>query len=69
MVARGLHANGRSRGWTLTKPGLQLHQRIFRVALGRQKELLNGFEASELQAFCGYLVRFLKNLEQVRGSD
>ncbi len=69
VIAGDLHANGRSRGWTLTKTGHQLHQRILRVALGRQKELLSGFDAADVQAFCDYLVRFLKNLEQVRGLD
>ncbi len=68
MLAPGeLHANGRSRGWTLTKPGRQMHQRILRVALARQKDLLSGFDAAEVAAFCDFLMRFLQNLERVEG--
>lgn len=65
LQAGELHANGRSRGWRLTTLGRQVHQRILHVALARQKELLSGFDAAEVTAFCGYLTRFLQNLERV----
>lgn len=69
LLAGELHANGRSRGWRLTKQGRRMHQRILRVALARQKELLSGFDAAEVQAFCDFLVRFLRNLELVRETE
>lgn len=66
VLAGELHANGRSRGWTLTKRGRQLHQRVLRVALSRQKQMLAGFDAAEVQDFCAYLLRFFHNLERIQ---
>ena len=63
VMAGELHANGRSRGWNLTKQGRRMHQRILQVAITRQKDVLAGFDAGEVEAFCGYLGRFLHNLE------
>ena len=63
VTAGELHPNGRSRGWTLSKQGRRMHQRILQVALTRQKDVLQGFEADEVEAFCGYLERFLRNLD------
>jgi DNA-binding MarR family transcriptional regulator len=65
VTAGELHPNGRSRGWTLSKQGRRMHQRILQVALERQKDVLQGFDAEEVEAFCGYLQRFLRNLESL----
>jgi DNA-binding MarR family transcriptional regulator len=67
VTAGELHANGRSRGWKLTKQGRRLHQRILQVALARQKDVLAGFDAREVETFCGYLERFLHNLDALTG--
>jgi DNA-binding MarR family transcriptional regulator len=63
VTAGELLSNGRSRGWTLSKQGRRMHQRILQVALTRQKDQLQGFDVQEVEAFCGYLQRFLRNLE------
>jgi DNA-binding MarR family transcriptional regulator len=69
VVAGELHANGRSRGLTLTTRGRHMHQRILQVALARQKDVLAGFDVDEVEAFCGYLERFLGNLEALTGDE
>lgn len=63
LVGGPLHANGRSRGWHLTRQGHAMHRRILKVALERQKRLLEGFGRDEVEAFCDYLVRFMRNLD------
>ncbi|MCC6007562.1 MAG: winged helix-turn-helix transcriptional regulator [Rhodobacteraceae bacterium] len=64
LVSQGmLHANGRSRGLNLTPEGHDLHARILREALDRQKRLLGGFSPEEVTMLCDMLTRFLENLE------
>jgi DNA-binding MarR family transcriptional regulator len=70
LVAPGeLHANGRSRGWSLTRQGQRVHGRVLRVALARQKDVLTGFVEAEVMAFCSYLDRFLHNLESMLAEE
>lgn len=66
LVSKGdLHANGRSRGWWLTEDGRNLHARILREALDRQRVLFDGFTPEDISALNGYLTRFLGNLERL----
>lgn len=68
LVAAGdLHANGRSRGWTLTPQGRRMHGRLLKIALARQKDVLAGFDAGEVEAFCAFLERFQNNLAAMTG--
>lgn len=53
----------RRKSWSLTLAGIDLHDRILTVALERQKQLLQGFTADEVEEFNGFLRRFLENLE------
>lgn len=67
LVQQGdLHANGRSRGWRLTAQGHDLHKRILREALERQKKLFSGFNPDEISSLCNMLTRFLGNLEDLQ---
>ena len=61
--AGALHPNGRSRGWHLTRKGIDLHDRILTAALERQRHLLRGFEPAEIEVLCVLLKRFLNNLD------
>lgn len=65
LVAGDLHANGRSRGWHLTKSGRVLHKRILRAALDRQDQLLAGFEVEDVKTLCRYLERLTENLHRM----
>ena len=68
MVAGDLHANGRSRGWTLTAQGRRMHNRLLKIALARQKDVLAGFDVNEVEAFCAFLLRFQSNLAVLTGN-
>lgn len=65
VAARVEGSDERRKEWTLTKEGQRMHKEILAVALERQKQLLSGFSAEEVQAFTGYLARFLENLDQL----
>lgn len=70
LVEKGdLHANGRSRGWWLTDAGRELHARILREALDRQRVLFDGFSTDDIAAFNGYLTKFLGNLDRLSEPD
>ncbi|TNF51967.1 MAG: MarR family transcriptional regulator [Burkholderiales bacterium] len=68
VVAGDLHANGRSRGWTLTAQGRRMHNRLLKIALARQKDVLAGFDVNEVEAFCAFLLRFQSNLAVLTGN-
>lgn len=53
----------RRKEWTLTPKGQKLHSEILAVALDRQKKLLEGFSAKEVDLFNDFLRRFLENLD------
>lgn len=55
----------RRRSWRLTAEGQRLHARMLMGALQRQRQLLDGFEAHEVEQFNDYLQRFLSNLEKL----
>ncbi|NMG41097.1 MarR family transcriptional regulator [Chelativorans sp. ZYF759] len=56
-------SNPRRRSWRLTKKGHQLHGEILEVALSRQRRLLEGFSAEEVERMNDMLRRFMANLE------
>lgn len=56
-------SNPRRRSWRLTKKGHQLHGEILDVALARQRRLLQGFSAEEVEQMNDMLRRFMANLE------
>ncbi|MBV7397178.1 MarR family winged helix-turn-helix transcriptional regulator [Mameliella sediminis] len=55
----------RRKNWTLTPKGRDLHDRILKTALERQKELLSGFSPQEVTEFTGHLRRLLENLDRL----
>lgn len=63
------HSDDRRKDWTLTQTGHDLHARVLRRALDRQRKLLKGFDPDEIEAFTSYLSRFLENLEALNGSE
>jgi len=65
IVAGELHANGRSRGLTLTESGRVMHDKILEAALAQQKFLLHGFSESDVLTFCDLLLRFTSNVEEL----
>jgi DNA-binding MarR family transcriptional regulator len=69
VTSETLLKDDRRKDWTLTPTGHDLHARILERALERQRHLLKGFDPSEVEAFTGYLRRFLKNLETLNASD
>jgi len=60
-----LHANGRSRGLTLSPSGRALHDKILHAALGQNGFLMKGFDAAEVRVFCDLLQRFTQNLNEL----
>lgn len=64
-----LHANGRSRGLTLSPAGRALHDRILGAALAQQSFLLDGFAPQEVEVFCDLLLRFTDNLNALIERD
>ncbi|MCA1243308.1 MarR family winged helix-turn-helix transcriptional regulator [Stappia stellulata] len=67
LVSQGpVHANGRSRGWSLTEKGHALHATILAEALERQRHLFAGFSPEEIATLCGMLTRFLENLSALQ---
>jgi len=69
IVAGELHANGRSRGLSLSPAGRVLHDKILIVAIDQQEHLLDGFKPSEVTSFCDLLLRFTRNLEATIEKD
>lgn len=69
IIASDLHANGRSRGLSLTAEGRVLHDQLLEVALRQQARMLKNFEPSEAKAFCDLLQRFTRNLEELIEDD
>jgi len=61
--------DARRREWSLTPKGKDLHDRILKVALARQKRLLQGFSVAEVEQFNDFLARFLDNLEAMNEED
>lgn len=64
-----LHANGRSRGLTLSLQGRTLHDQILKEALAQQAHLFDGFSASEINVLCDLLLRFSDNLDSLIARD
>jgi DNA-binding MarR family transcriptional regulator len=59
----------RRKKWQLTAQGQELHQEILKVALSRQKKLLQGFSKEDVLVFNAYLQRFLTNLDALNKED
>ena len=68
VTAQSQHSDDRRKDWTLTDEGHALHARILQRALERQRHLLDGFDPADVEAFTGYLRRFLSNLEALNSS-
>ncbi len=62
--AKVLGGDERRKSWFLTDEGHALHARMLPRALDRQRALLKGFSPEDLDAFAGYLQRFLKNIAE-----
>lgn len=69
VIASDLHANGRSRGLSLSPSGRALHDKILMVAMKQQTHLLKGFSEAEVKVFCDLLLRFSNNLEDLIQMD
>lgn len=68
IIAGDLQANGRSRGLNLSASGREMHDKVLAAALGQQQKILEGFSEEDIQVFCDLLLRFTKNLEELRQS-
>lgn len=62
-IPEALGGDERRKSWQLTDAGHALHAKLLPRALERQRDLLRGFSAQEVEAFTGYLQRFLRNIE------
>lgn len=60
-----LHANGRSRGLTLSPAGRDLHDKILHAASSQNRFLMKGFDPAEVAMFCDLLLRFTQNLNEL----
>jgi len=60
-----LHANGRSRGLTLSPSGRALHDKILQAASRQNSFLMKGFDPAEISVFCDLLQRFTQNLNEL----
>ncbi len=65
IIAGDLHANGRSRGLSLSASGRSLHDQILAASLKQQTHLLKGFDEADANTFCDLLLRFTSNLEEL----
>lgn len=64
-----LHANGRSRGLSLSPAGRRLHDEILEASLTRIKFLLKEFDPDEVKVFCKMLLRLTDSLEDLIALD
>jgi len=55
--------------WWLNDAGLDLHDRILAVALERERNLIQGVEAEELEMFLGVLRKMRGNVDNLGGMD
>lgn len=60
-----LHANGRSRGLSLSPTGRALHDKILQAATVQNNFLMKGFDPDEVAVFCDFLRRFTQNLNEL----
>ncbi len=56
---------GRTRPYTLTQAGKQLHARIMKIALKREAQLLAGLSAREQQELLRLMQKVLQNLDRL----
>lgn len=64
-----LHANGRSRGLTLSQSGRELHDKVLHAAASQNRFLMKGFDPAEVEVFCDLLLRFTDNLHELMARD
>lgn len=61
--------DARKKSWTLTAKGRDLHERILRVALARQRRLLSGFSPDDVAQLTHLLTRILDNLDEMQAGN
>lgn len=69
IMLSGLHANGRSRGLSLTCSGRKVHSQLLELTLDKNRFLMKGFSEREVKLFCDLLLRFTANLESLGAED
>ena len=67
LEAKGLAGTtqGKATSWYLSEAGRALHARILKVALKRQRQLLDGLSREEVATFNRCLSVFLENLDEL----
>jgi DNA-binding MarR family transcriptional regulator len=61
-------ADPRRKIWWLNEAGYDLHDRILKIALGRERDLIEGVDPEDLEAFLRVIRRMRKNLGNLGGS-
>ncbi len=61
--ATGTGKSRKGKVWRLTRSGYDLHSRVYPVLIERQKKLLKGMSAQDVQQFNAYLEIIRSNLE------
>ncbi len=56
----------RRKSWVLTTDGKEMHDRILKIALERQRSLLKGFSTDDVDQLTTLLRRFLDNLDAIQ---
>lgn len=75
MVQNGLvevrtHENNQRRQYiALTPAGVELHDRVVKLAMDREQDLLTGFSTEERKQLIGFLSRMLSRLGDVKIDD
>ncbi|WP_323035053.1 MarR family winged helix-turn-helix transcriptional regulator [Pararhodobacter sp.] len=61
-----LASDPRKRIWWLSKSGLELHETILQLALGRERRLITGIDPRDLEAFLRAIRIMTRNVEAMR---
>jgi DNA-binding MarR family transcriptional regulator len=69
IVSGDLHANGRSRGLSLSSSGRDMHDQLLAATLNQHHFLMKGFDEAEVKIFCDLLLRFTANLEELSAAN
>lgn len=69
IISGDLHANGRSRGLSLSSSGRDMHEQLLVATLKQHHFLMKGFDEAEVKMFCDLLLKFTANLEELSESN
>ncbi|MCC0077766.1 MAG: winged helix-turn-helix transcriptional regulator [Rhodobacter sp.] len=61
-----LATDPRKRSWWLNDAGMEVHDTILKIALGREARLIEGIAAEDLEAFLRAIRLMVRNVESIR---